>query len=182
MLLNEALALGPAPVRGRTVTVLVLCTGNSARSIMAEALFRHLGAPWIRAFSAGSRPVGKVNPYALEQIRTQLRDDGTAYYSKGWGVFAASASAMPIDIVLTVCANAAREPCPVFPGAGARVHWEFPDPAAAGGQADAMRAAFGATFAEMRRRVESLTQGQWGPMSAQQTAEALQVFSAQGER
>lgn len=181
MLLSEPISQSVPSQLARPLTILVLCTGNSARSIMAEALFNHLGRPWIRAVSAGSRPAGQVNPFALEQIRAHLNDDGSAYGSKSWEQFAQIHSDEPVDIVLTVCPNAAQEQCPVFPGEALQVHWAFADPAAASGGPDAIRAAFSSTFLEMQARIGSLMKLPFERMSKPQVAEALQALSNQGE-
>lgn len=155
------------------LVVLVLCTGNSARSIMAEALFNHLCSPRIQAFSAGSKPVGRVNPYALEQIRERLGDDGSTYESKSWDKFSDSQSSQSIDIVLTVCGNAVSETCPTFPGDAVHVHWDFADPAAVQGSKDDVQAAFAATFVELRTRVESLMRLPPDRFTKQQVSKAL---------
>lgn len=182
MLLSEATNQGIRPKLEKPLTILVLCTGNSARSIMAEALFNHLGRPKIQAFSAGSHPVGLVNPFALEQIRTNLGDDGLAYRCKSWYQFSQSQSNEPIDIVLTVCANAAHEPCPVFPGEALQVHWAFADPAAISGSPDEIRAAFAATFFEMRTCIAPLMELPLERMDKPQIADALQALSKRGEQ
>lgn len=182
MLLSESVNQGVLPKLENPLTILVLCTGNSARSIMAEALFNHLGKPWIRAVSAGSHPVGRVNQFAIEQISAHLNDDGVAYRSKSWDQFAQTHSDRPVDVVLTVCANAADEPCPVFPGEAWRVHWEFADPAAVSGNPDEIRAAFSATFLEMRTRITSLMELPLERLSKSQVADALRALSERGEQ
>lgn len=120
--------------------ILVLCTGNSARSIMAEGLFNGLGTGRVRAFSAGSKPVGRVNPLALEQLVCAGFPVAKAS-SKSWQVFA-QADSQPMDIIMTVCANAAGETCPTWPGRPLTVHWGFDDPAAVEGAESERRAAF----------------------------------------
>ncbi|MGY8904127.1 MAG: arsenate reductase ArsC [Burkholderiales bacterium] len=162
------------------LVVLVLCTGNSARSIMAEALFNHLGNPRIRAFSAGSKPVGRVNPYALEQIRERLGDEGSVYESKSWDKFSDSQSSQAIDIVLTVCGNAANEACPAFPGDAIHLHWDFADPAAASGSAADIQSAFAATFLEMQARIELLMRLLPNLVTKQEVSNALLELSYSG--
>ena len=128
------------------MNVLVLCTGNSARSILAEVLINELGGDKFRAFSAGSFPVGKVNPGALQKLRKEGHSvDGLA--SQSWDRFSGT-DAPVIDIVITVCDNAAGESCPIWNGAPVTVHWGIPDPAADGD--------FDAAYARLRRRVEAM--------------------------
>jgi arsenate reductase len=135
--------------------VLFLCTANSARSIMAEALLNALGGGRFRAFSAGSHASGQVNPLALAALeRAGYPTRGLR--SKGWDEFAAR-GAPAIDLVITVCDHAAAEICPVIPGRRVSAHWGVPDPAAAHGTDDERRAAFAAALCVLRRRVQELT-------------------------
>lgn len=139
--------------------VLVLCTGNSARSILGEALLNHLGSGRIVAFSAGSKPKGVPHPAAL-RLLTRKGIDTAAFRSKSWLEFAGPDSA-PIDCAITVCGNAAGEACPVFRGTPQRpdplrAHWGLPDPADETGGEAAEDAAFEQTWHWLRLRVEAL--------------------------
>lgn len=138
----------------RVYNVLILCTGNSARSILAEALVNRLGEGRLRGYSAGSRPAGQPNLFALDLLRQQGIDTAFAR-SKSWDEFAVP-GAPPMDIVLTVCDSAAAEDCPYWPGAPARAHWGLPDPAAVtGSDADKARA-FADTYDALALRVRAL--------------------------
>jgi arsenate reductase len=131
--------------------VLFLCTGNSARSILAEALLNANASGRFRAFSAGSRPAGRVHPFAL----ALLEERGiatTGLRSKSWDEFAAP-GAPGLDYVLTVCDNAAGETCPYWPGHPATAHWGIPDPAAIEGSDDEKRRAFRAAFERLSARI-----------------------------
>ncbi len=135
--------------------VLFLCTGNSARSIMAEAILNQLGAGRYLAYSAGSHPTGEVHPLALDILdRNGFLAESAA--SKSWDLFA-EAGAPEMDLVITVCGNAARETCPVWPGAPISVHLGFADPAAAEGSDDEKLVAFAHAFEEIRVRVAGLS-------------------------
>jgi arsenate reductase len=136
----------------RLHNVLFLCTGNSARSILAEALLNHWGKSRFRAFSAGSWPKGQVHPLALELLqRTNLPTEGLR--SKSWDEFAVP-GAPPIDFVITVCDNAAGEVCPVWPGKPMTAHWGVADPAAVADDAEKKRAAFRKALAELEARIK----------------------------
>jgi arsenate reductase len=124
----------------RPYNILILCTGNSARSIMGEALFNTMGAGRFKAYSAGSHPSGRVNPFAVEQVQAL-------------GEFA-TPGAPQMDFVVTVCDNAAGEVCPLWPGHPVTAHWGFPDPAAVVGTDEEKRAAFANTLRQIRHRVQ----------------------------
>ena len=131
--------------------VLFLCTGNSARSIMAEAILNFRGRPNLTAFSAGSHPTGVVNPYALRQLELSHLP-ATGYRSKSWDEFS-KPDAPQINFVFTVCDNAANEVCPVWPGQPMTAHWGIPDPAAVTGTEELIRKAFRDAFVALDRRI-----------------------------
>lgn len=134
--------------------VLFLCTGNSARSIMAEALLNHLGSGRYQAHSAGSHPTGQVNPLAIDTLAKAGVAVGEPV-SKNWDAFAGD-KAQPIDVVITVCDNAAAETCPIWPGHPTTAHWGFADPAAADGSETACREEFERVFRQIERCVAVL--------------------------
>jgi arsenate reductase len=138
----------------RLKNVLFLCTGNSARSIMAEVMLNHLGRGRFRAHSAGSHPVGRVNPLAIETMQ-RMGAETNGLRSKNWEEFAAP-GAPPIDFVITVCDNAAGEACPIWPGRPVTAHWGVADPAAIEGSDEQRRAAFRDAASALRRRIELL--------------------------
>jgi arsenate reductase (thioredoxin) len=133
------------------MNVLFLCTGNSARSIMAEAYLNAAGKGRFTAYSAGSRPAERVNPFALELLRRN-RIDVTALRSKSWDEFA-QPGAPRMDFVFTVCSNAAGEACPAWPGQPLRAHWGVDDPAAVEGSEEARRRAFFRAYTELTARI-----------------------------
>jgi protein-tyrosine-phosphatase len=139
----------------RRFNVLFLCTGNSARSILAEALLSRLGAERFRAFSAGSQPKSQPHRLALDLLR-ERGHDVPGLRSKSWNEFAAP-SAPVLDFVFTVCDNAAREACPVWPGQPITAHWGIEDPAAVTGDEAGRRRAFRKAYAELEERIESFT-------------------------
>ena len=137
-------------------SVLVLCTGNSARSILGEVLINDIGGPDLRAFSAGSQPVGKVNPGAIEKLEREGHSIA-GLESKSWDRFSGH-DAPSIDIVITVCDNAAGESCPIWNGAPVTVHWGIPDPAADGD--------FDAAYTRLRQRIAAMVKLPFETMSA----------------
>ena len=139
----------------RVYNVLFLCTGNSARSVLAEAYLNSLGRGRFRAYSAGSHPTGKVNPFAIALLQKNRIDTG-GLRSKVWDELA-KPDAPQMDIIITVCDQAAGEVCPVWPGKPMAAHWGVEDPAAADGDDDAKRAAFMKAFATLQKRIGLLT-------------------------
>jgi arsenate reductase len=139
----------------RPYNVLFLCTGNSSRSIMAEAILNAIGKDRFRAFSAGSHPTGQVNAFALEQLRdARLATEGLR--SKSWDEFAVP-GAPELDFVFTVCDQAAGEVCPMWPGQPMTAHWGVPDPAAVEGDPERIRRAFFVAYDVLLRRIGLFT-------------------------
>jgi arsenate reductase len=136
---------------GKKYNALFLCTGNSARSIMAEAILNRKGRPNFTAYSAGSHPSGLVHPEALKQIELS-RASTEDLRSKSWDEFA-KPDAPRMDFVFTVCDNAAKEICPVWPGQPVTAHWGLPDPAAVKGSAEQVERAFRDAFMTLDRRI-----------------------------
>ena len=137
----------------RTYNVLILCTGNSARSILAESLINHWGSGRFRGFSAGSFPKGTVHPIALELLE-QMKLPTAGLRSKSWDEFAAP-GAPPLDFIFTVCDNAAGEACPVWPGKPVTAHWGLPDPAAVEGSNVEKWLAFRSTLQALENRIKA---------------------------
>ena len=166
----------------RIFNVLFLCTGNSARSILAEAILAKAGRGRFRAFSAGSHPAGKVNPYAIELLRQHdllLAD----LRSKSWDEFAAP-GAPKLDFVFTVCDNAAGEVCPIWPGQPMTAHWGVADPAAVAGSDEEKRRAFRLAYLQLGTRIGqfvSLPIGRLDRLSLQAKLNDIGNQRAQGE-
>jgi len=136
----------------RPFNVLFLCTGNSARSILAEVMMNAMGAPRFKAYSAGSQPNGRVNPFAIELLqKNRLPVEGLR--SKSWDEFAAP-GAPELDFVFTVCDNAAGEVCPIWPGQPITAHWGVEDPAAAEGTDEDKRKAFFHAYNRLHNRIQ----------------------------
>jgi len=136
----------------RPYNVLFLCTGNSARSVLAEAILNKIGAGKFRAYSAGSQPKGDVNPGTIRLLQSLGYETGT-FRSKSWNEFARP-GAPEIDFIFTVCDDAAGETCPVWPGKPMTAHWGVPDPAAANGNPSEIAAAFNDAYRMLHRRIE----------------------------
>ncbi|MCX7356851.1 MAG: arsenate reductase ArsC [Alphaproteobacteria bacterium] len=140
------------PTAHRSYNVLFLCTGNSARSILAEAILGRVGAGKFNAYSAGSQPKGQVHPEALALLkRMNFKTDG--FRSKSWDEFA-QPGAPDLDFVFTVCDNAAGEVCPIWPGQPMTAHWGVPDPASVEGSAVDVARAFAETYGRLSNRIE----------------------------
>ncbi len=142
----------------KTLNILVLCTGNSARSILGEMLFNHLGKGRVKAYSAGSQPAGQVNPVALETLE-QHGIPCAGARSKSWDEFAARVAGavspgLTFNYIFTVCGNAAKEACPVWPGHPSTAHWGIDDPAHVE-PLEARREAFEQAYQELRQRIEA---------------------------
>ena len=157
-------------------TVLVLCTGNSARSILGEAMINLLGEGRMLAFSAGSKPRGEPHPGALRWLARQGIDTAQ-FCSKSWTEFTGP-DAPPIDLAITVCGNAAGEACPVFPGTPLRAHWGLPDPADVTGCEAEVDAAFAQTWHLLELRVRALFALDLAGMDRLQAQDALAAIGA----
>ena len=159
-----------------TFNVLFVCTGNSARSILAEGLMNHLGSGRFRAWSAGSTPRGEVHPLALQTLASlHVQPPAEGYRSKSWNEFA-QPDGPRMDFVFTVCDNAAGEVCPVWPGQPMTAHWGQPDPAAVAGEEAAQRQAFRDAAHALKRRIElllALPIDKLAPMSLQAQLENI---------
>jgi arsenate reductase (thioredoxin) len=138
-----------------SLQVLFLCTGNSARSVLAEAILNRIGKSRFVAYSAGSQPKGQVHPETL-RLLNELRYDTSALRSKSWSEFA-KPGAPPLDFVFTVCDNAAGEACPFWPGQPMTAHWGVPDPAAARGSSAEIALAFRDAYRMLEQRIEIFT-------------------------
>jgi protein-tyrosine-phosphatase len=142
-------------VAEKIYSALFLCTGNSARSVMAEAILNKLGRGKFRAYSAGSQPKGQVNPHTLQLLQS-LGYDVTGFRSKSWAEFA-KPGAPALDFVFTVCDNAAGETCPVWPGQPMKAHWGVPDPAEATGSEAEIALAFKDAYRMLHQRIGIFT-------------------------
>lgn len=158
----------------KPLNFLVLCTGNSCRSVLGEALLNYLGAGRLKAFSAGSRPVGKINENALATLaRHGLPTEG--YRSQSWDEFEDE----NIDVLISVCDSAAGETCPVYLGKAVRGHWGLPDPAHVKGNPEEIVAAFEATYAALEQRIKKLLELPFETMPGPELAEALNRIGAE---
>jgi protein-tyrosine-phosphatase len=155
VLCGDLLPASGGVMSARAYTVLFLCTGNSARSILAESLVNHWGRGWFRGFSAGSHPKGMVHPIAL-QLLQRMGFPIEDLRSKSWDEFAAPEAA-PLDFVFTVCDSAAGEMCPYWPGQPMTAHWGVPDPAAVEGSETQQWIAFRRAFNTLENRIKIFT-------------------------
>ena len=161
---------------GRTRNVLFLCTGNSARSIIAESLLNVAGGDRFRGYSAGSHPGGRVNPLVLDYLASMNVDARTAR-SKSWHEFART-DAPPMDLVITVCDQAAAEMCPVWPGAPAKAHWGAPDPAACMDDPAKAREVIHEVATTMQRRIARLVALPLDTLDPQSLEAAVRAIAA----
>ena len=162
----------------KPLNALFLCTGNSARSILGEAILDHDGAGRFRAFSAGSNPTGTVNPWAIHTLKT-LGYPSDGYRSKSWSEFA---DGPDFDLIFTVCDSAAAESCPVWPGHPTTAHWGIPDPAAVEGSDAVKAAAFLDAFRMMKRRIDLLLALPVASLERLALRERLQAIGQEADR
>ncbi|TAL48156.1 MAG: arsenate reductase ArsC [Methylovulum sp.] len=156
------------------LTILILCTGNSCRSVLGEALINHKGGGRVKAFSAGSHPTGKVNPNALATLaRNGLPTEG--FSSQSWDEFGDKG----IDIAITVCDQAAGESCPMYLNSTIRAHWGLPDPAHATGSEEEIRLAFQATYDALNDRIDKMLALPLETLSKPELAESLNRIGAE---
>ena len=162
-----------------TFNILVLCTGNSARSILAEAVINHLSLGGVKAYSAGCNPTGMVHPLALKALElASISAEGAR--SKSWDEFS-TAQSPHMDLVITVCDNAAKEPCPIWPGAPVRVHWGLPDPVMIDFSQTQMSAAFAGPASQLSNMGKDSLARPLADMSADEIKSALnQIGKASG--
>ena len=154
--------------------ILILCTGNSCRSILAEALLNHLAGDRFKAFSAGSHPTGKVNPHALATLKRHgIPVEG--FSSQSWDEFEGKG----IDIAITVCDSAAGEVCPVYLNSTVRAHWGLPDPAHVTGNQEVIEAVFESTYAALEKRIRQLLALPVETMPRAELTEALNKIGAE---
>lgn len=156
------------------MNILVLCTGNSARSILFEVLLNNMTSENIHAFSAGSKPVGTVNPHAIALLKNKDHDV-SSLRSKSWDEFTKK-GAPEIDVVITVCGNAARESCPIWPGAPIKIHWGFDDPAHVAGSQEATKA-FEATYTAIKKRIADFIALPLDTLDATSLEKAMQALA-----
>ncbi|MCR9094355.1 MAG: arsenate reductase ArsC [bacterium] len=159
----------------RPIGVLFLCTGNSARSLLAEAALARRGGARFASHSAGSQPKGAPHPRTIETL-ARLGYQTSGLSSKSWDVFAGD-DAPPIDIVVTVCGNAANETCPVWPGAPIRAHWGVEDPAAFEGSEDEERAFFERIHDQLANKVEALVALDFDALTATELADRIHAIA-----
>ena len=157
-----------------SINVLVLCTGNSARSILGEALFNHLGRGRVQAFSAGSQPAGQINPVALETLAKHGVPPPPDARSKSWDEFAV-AGAPKLDYIFTVCASAAGEACPIWPGHPTTAHWGIADPAHVEPM-EARREAFEVAYQALEKRIKAFLALDLESMSTKDVATAARLI------
>ncbi len=156
--------------------VLILCTGNSCRSVLGEALINHLAGGRLQAFSAGSRPIGKINANALATLRRNgIATEG--FTSQSWDEYADKG----IDIAITVCDSAAGETCPVYLNSVVRGHWGLPDPAHVTGSDEEITSAFQATYNALEKRIKQLLALPFETLSAAELSSALNKIGAETE-